>query len=58
MNPLMVVLAVLLALFLFGMLPIMPWYGDWGYYPSGGAFLVLVILLIILLVGPGRHGRV
>jgi hypothetical protein len=54
----MVVLAVLLALFLFGMLPIMPWYGDWGYYPSGGAFLVLVILLIILLVGPGRHGRV
>lgn len=58
MNPLMLVLAVLLALFAFGMLPITPWYGDWGYYPSGGAFLILVILLIVLLAGPGRHGRV
>jgi hypothetical protein len=58
MNPLFLVLLILLALFAFGMLPFMPWYGDWGYYPSGGAFLVAIILLIVLLVGGGRHGHV
>ena len=59
MNPLMLVLVILLALFTFGMLPVMPWYGDWGYYPSGGAFLFFIILLLALIFGGGgRHGHI
>ena len=58
MNPLFTILLVVLALFALGLLPVMPWYGDWGYYPSGGAFLFMLILLVALLFGGGRHGHV
>ena len=45
------VLIVILVLFLVGALPTWPYSGGWGYYPSGGLGLVLLIVLILLLMG-------
>jgi hypothetical protein len=42
------ILLILLVLLLIGALPLYPYSTGWGYYPSGG--LVLVIVLIVLLV--------
>ena len=47
MNPLFVVLIVLLVV---GLLPTWPYSSGWGYYPSGGVGLVLLILLIVMLM--------
>ena len=46
MNPLIVVLLVLL---LVGALPTWPYSSGWGYYPSGGVGLLVIILIIVLL---------
>ena len=45
------ILIVILVLMLIGVLPHWPHSRDWGYRPSGGLGLVLVILLILLLLG-------
>ena len=45
---LQVVLVVLLLILLLGALPTWPYSAGWGYYPSGGLGLVLVILLLAL----------
>jgi hypothetical protein len=45
------VLLVILILFLVGMLPTWPYSAAWGYYPSGGVGLLLVVLLVLLVVG-------
>lgn len=42
-------LALVLLLLLLGALPTWPYSAGWGYYPSGGLGLILIILLIILL---------
>ncbi len=42
------VLIVLLLLILIGSLPSWPYSSGWGYYPSGGAGLFLIIILIML----------
>jgi len=34
-----------------GALPSWPYSSGWGYYPSGGLGLIVVILLILLLMG-------
>ncbi len=44
------VLIVLLLLLLLGALPSWPYSAGWGYYPSGGLGLVLLIVLIVVLV--------
>jgi hypothetical protein len=44
------VLLVLLILMLLGALPTWPHSKSWGYYPSGGLGLLLVIVIIVLLV--------
>jgi hypothetical protein len=46
------VLLIVLLLLVFGLLPTWPYSSGWGYYPSGGAGLVLLILLIVFLVRP------
>lgn len=46
-----VIIVVLLVLLLVGALPSWPYSSGWGYYPSGGLGLVLVILLVMLLLG-------
>ena len=48
---LLLILTIVLILALFGSLPAWPHSRDWGYYPSGGIGLVLVILLILFLMG-------
>jgi hypothetical protein len=44
------ILLVILILMLLGALPAWPYSRGWGYYPSGGLGLVLVILIILMLV--------
>jgi len=44
-------LIVLLILLLIGAFPTWPYSRGWGYYPSGGLGLVLLILIILLLTG-------
>jgi hypothetical protein len=45
------ILLVILVLLLVGALPSWPYSRSWGYYPSGGLGLVVVIVLVLLLVG-------
>jgi hypothetical protein len=45
------ILIVLLVLALFGVLPRWPHSRNWGYYPTGGLGLVLLIVLILLVLG-------
>jgi Protein of unknown function (DUF3309) len=45
------ILLVLLVLLLFGAVPAWPHSKSWGYAPSGGIGLVLVILVVLLLMG-------
>jgi hypothetical protein len=45
------ILIVLLVLLLVGALPTWPHSASWGYGPSGGLGLILLILLILALTG-------
>jgi hypothetical protein len=45
------ILVVILVLALVGALPSWPYSRSWGYYPSGGLGLVVLILIILLLMG-------
>ncbi len=45
------VLIVVLILAIIGAVPRWPYSSGWGYYPSGGLGLVLLILLVLLLMG-------
>jgi len=38
-------------LMLIGVFPVWPHSGNWGYGPSGGRGLVVVILIVLLLMG-------
>jgi hypothetical protein len=44
-------LLVILILALIGALPAWPYSAGWGYYPSGGLGLIVLILLILALTG-------
>jgi uncharacterized protein DUF3309 len=46
-----IVLIIVLFLLLLGALPTWPYSTGWGYYPSGGLGLLLIILVVMLLVG-------
>jgi hypothetical protein len=45
------ILVVILLLMALGALPTWPHSRGWGYYPSGGLGLVVIILVILLLMG-------
>jgi len=45
------ILLIILILLALGSLPTWPYSAGWGYYPSGGLGLVLVIIIVLLLVG-------
>jgi Protein of unknown function (DUF3309) len=45
------ILLIVLVLLLIGALPTWPYSSNWGYAPSGGLGLVLLILVILLLTG-------
>jgi Protein of unknown function (DUF3309) len=46
-----VVLLVILIVVLLAVLPTWPYSGGWGYYPSGGVGLLLIILIVLFLLG-------
>ncbi len=48
------ILLIIVLVLLFGALPTGPYSADWGYYPSGGLGVVLLILIIVLLLGRRR----
>jgi len=45
------ILLIILVLMLVGAFPSWPYSRSWGYYPSGGLGLVVIILVILLLMG-------
>ncbi len=47
----MLLLLILLIVLLFAAVPAWPYSRNWGYYPSGGLGLVVLILVILLLMG-------
>ena len=44
-------LLIIVVLLLIGALPTWPYSSGWGYYPSGGLGLILLILIILLVMG-------
>jgi len=44
-------LLIILILFLIGALPRWPHSANWGYYPSSGVGIILIIVIILLLTG-------
>jgi len=44
-----IILIVLVVLLLLGALPTWPYSASWGYYPSGGLGLILIILVVLIL---------
>jgi len=45
------ILVIVLVSLLVALLPTWPYSSGWGYYPSGGAGLVVAIVVILLLTG-------
>jgi hypothetical protein len=45
------ILIIVLLLLLLGALPTWPYSSGWGYYPSGGLGLILLIVLVLWLMG-------
>jgi hypothetical protein len=45
------ILIVILVLALLGALPRWPHSRDWGYYPTGGLGMILLIVVILLVLG-------
>jgi hypothetical protein len=44
------ILLIVLLLLLLGALPVYPYSRSWGYYPSGGLGLALLIVLVLVLM--------
>jgi hypothetical protein len=45
------ILLIVLVLLLVGALPTWPYSGGWGYYPSSGLGLVVIVLLVLVVMG-------
>ena len=45
------VLFIIIILLLLGALPTWPYSSGWGYYPSGGLGLLLVVLIVLAVMG-------
>jgi hypothetical protein len=45
------VLLIIFIVLLIGALPTWPYSAGWGYYPTGGVGLIVIILLILLVMG-------
>lgn len=45
------ILLIILILILVGALPAWPYSAQWGYGPSGGLGLVVIVLLVLVLAG-------
>ena len=45
------ILLIILILLLIGALPSWPYSSGWGYYPSGGLGVILLIVIVLMLLG-------
>jgi hypothetical protein len=45
------ILLIILILALLGSFPLWPYSAGWGYGPSGGAGLLLIILVVLIVTG-------
>ncbi|HEV3392806.1 MAG TPA: DUF3309 family protein [Chthoniobacterales bacterium] len=45
------ILLIILIIVLLGALPAWPYSTGWGYYPSGGIGLILLIVIILAVMG-------
>jgi hypothetical protein len=45
------ILLIIVILLLVGALPTWPYSSGWGYYPSGGLGVVLIVLVVLLVLG-------
>jgi len=45
------ILLIILIILLIGALPTWPYSGGWGYYPSSGLGLLLIIIIVLLAMG-------
>jgi hypothetical protein len=45
------ILLIILIIILLGALPTWPYSSGWGYYPSGGAGILVIVLVVLLLMG-------
>ena len=45
------ILLIIVIILLIGVLPTWPYSSGWGYYPSGGLGLILIIILVLWLLG-------
>jgi len=45
------ILVIILILLLIGVLPAWPYSSGWGYWPSGGLGLIVLILVILAVTG-------
>jgi hypothetical protein len=50
-NMIGTILIVILLLALFGALPRWPHSRNWGYYPTGGLGIILLIVIVLLVLG-------
>ncbi len=46
-----IILLLVLVVILIGVLPTWPYSSGWGYYPSGGLGLILIIVVVLYLAG-------
>ena len=44
------ILLVILILAFLGVIPTWPYSRNWGYYPSGGLGLIVLIIIVLLLL--------
>ena len=52
----MPILLVILIVLLIAGLPTWPYSSGWGYYPTGGIGLIVLVLILFMLFG--RRGRI
>jgi uncharacterized membrane protein YkgB len=45
------ILIIILILFLVGVFPTWPHSTNWGYYPSGGLGVILLLVIVLILLG-------
>jgi hypothetical protein len=45
------ILVIVLILMLIGVLPTWPHSANWGYFPSGGLGVIVIVLLVLLVLG-------
>jgi Protein of unknown function (DUF3309) len=54
LEPMLTILLIVLFVMMIGSAPAWPHSRGWGYYPSGGLGLVLLIVLLVVFLGPHR----